>query len=53
MPDYSHYKYLTLTMDEGVATITLNRPERRNAAHDPMHREMELIFPATGAPLGI
>ncbi|MDP6980207.1 MAG: enoyl-CoA hydratase-related protein [Myxococcota bacterium] len=48
MPDYSHYEYLTLTMDDGVATITLNRPERRNAAHDPMHREMELIFREAG-----
>ncbi len=44
MPDYSRYEFLTLTMDDRVAIITLNRPERRNAAHDPMHRELEEIF---------
>ena len=48
MTDYGRYKFLTLTMDDGVATITLNRPERRNAAHDPMHREMEEIFRDVG-----
>lgn len=44
MADYDRYRFLTLDNDDGVATITLNRPERRNAAHDPMHRELETIF---------
>ena len=48
MTDYSSYEFLDVTTDDGVATITLNRPERRNAAHDPMHRELETIFTDVG-----
>ena len=49
MIDYSRYEFLKVNYDDGVATITLNRPERRNAAHDPMHRELETIFSDVGA----
>ncbi len=49
MTDYSRYEFLKVDYDDGVATITLNRPERRNAAHDPMHRELETIFSDVGA----
>jgi len=48
MTDYSSYQFIDVTTDDGVATITLNRPERRNAAHDPMHRELETIFTDVG-----
>lgn len=48
MTDYSAYEFLDVSTDDGVATITLNRPERRNAAHDPMHRELETIFTDVG-----
>jgi enoyl-CoA hydratase len=48
MTDYSRYQFLTVINDDGVATITLNRPERRNAAHDPMHRELETVFRDVG-----
>lgn len=48
MTDYSRYEFIDVKHDDGVATITLNRPERRNAAHDPMHRELETIFTDVG-----
>ncbi len=48
MTDYSSYQFIQVTTDDGIATITLNRPERRNAAHDPMHRELETIFTDVG-----
>jgi enoyl-CoA hydratase len=44
MKDYSRYQFIDMAMDDGIATMTLNRPERRNAVHDPMHRELEEIF---------
>ena len=49
MTDYNRYQFLKVDFDDGVATITLNRPERRNAAHDPMHQELETIFTDVGA----
>ncbi len=49
MKDYSSYQYLTVDFKDRIATITLNRPERRNAAHDPMHQELETIFSDVGS----
>ena len=49
MKDYSRYKYLEVEFKDKIATITLNRPERRNAAHDPMHQELETIFSDVGS----
>ncbi len=34
------YRTLLLTMDRGVATVTLNRPQRRNAVGDGMRDEL-------------
>ncbi|MCP5071169.1 MAG: hypothetical protein GY946_31790 [bacterium] len=48
MSDYSHYQFLDVSMDDGIATITLNRPERRNAAHEAMHAEFEEVFKQVG-----
>jgi enoyl-CoA hydratase len=48
MTDYDRYRFLHVVNDDGVATITLDRPERRNAAHDPMHRELETVFRDVG-----
>lgn len=45
MVDYSRYQTLLVEQDaQGVALVTLNRPEKRNAVNDQMHRELEDIF---------
>src|SRR3990170_2899742 len=44
MVDYGRYQFLKVEKDEGVATLTLNRPEILNAIHAPMHRELEEVF---------
>lgn len=48
MKDFSGYQYLTVEFSDSIATITLNRPDRRNAAHDPMHQELETVFSDVG-----
>jgi len=48
MTDYSRYRFVKVENDDGVATLTLNRPERRNAAHEAMHRELEDVFRDVG-----
>ena len=37
-----NYQYITLEKDanEGIATLTLNRPDRRNALNDVMQDEI-------------
>jgi len=43
--DYSRYQTLLIEKDgDGVAVVTLNRPEKRNAVNDQMHGELEAIF---------
>ncbi len=44
MPDYNRCKSILVEQREGVATITLNRPERLNAIDDEMHRTLEELF---------
>ena len=44
MADYGRYRFLDVKHDGGVTTIVLNRPERRNAVHEAMHRELEDIW---------
>ena len=39
MPEYNRSKSVIVDQKEGVATITLNRPERLNAIDDEMHRD--------------
>lgn len=48
MTNYNSYQFIDVSIDDGLATVTLNRPELRNAAHDPMHRELETIFTDVG-----
>ena len=38
--DLPGFRTLLLTVDRGVATITLNRPNRRNAVGDGMREEL-------------
>lgn len=44
MLDQNNYKSINIEKRaDGVAIATLNRPERLNAVHDPMHRELERL----------
>jgi len=38
------YQFITVERDDHVLTVTINRPERRNALHPPAHVEMEEVF---------
>jgi len=42
--DYSRYQHLLVDVSEGVATVTINRPEVFNAANDTLHREFAQIW---------
>lgn len=45
MIDYSRYETLLIEKDaEGIAVVTLNRPEKRNAVSNQMHDELEAVF---------
>ena len=44
MPDFDRYQFLQVSRDGPVLVITLNRPERLNAIHGPMHTELATIF---------
>lgn len=44
-PDYSRYRYLTVVKEpNGIATVTMNRPEKLNAVNDEMHEELRDIW---------
>jgi len=43
--DYSRFEQLTVAVgSHGIATVTLNRPEKKNAVGMQMHAELALIF---------
>ena len=42
--DYSGYQYIKIEKDNGLITLTLNRPESLNAIVPPMHHELETIW---------
>lgn len=44
MPDYGRYQYLLVEVANGVATLTLNRPEQLNAINLQMHIELEEVL---------
>ena len=43
--DYSRYQHLTIDVSDGVALVTMNRPEFYNATNDRMHWELTQIWP--------
>jgi enoyl-CoA hydratase/carnithine racemase len=43
-PDLPQYRTLLIAVDRGVATITLNRPEQRNAVGDGMREELAAAY---------
>lgn len=43
-PDYSRYRYLDIQRSDGIATLTLNQAENRNAIHAEMHAELEHVW---------
>jgi enoyl-CoA hydratase len=44
MQRYNRSKHVVVELREGVATITLNRPERLNAIDNEMHQTLEELF---------
>jgi len=42
--DYSRYQYIKIEKDNGLVTLTLNRPDSLNAIIAPMHHELETIW---------
>jgi enoyl-CoA hydratase len=44
MMDYSTYEFLKVEVANRVATVTLNRPEQRNAVNAALHHEFEQVW---------
>lgn len=42
--NYDRYQYVTVQRERGIATLTLNQPDNRNAIHAEMHAELEQIW---------
>jgi enoyl-CoA hydratase/carnithine racemase len=40
----SEFSFITLLCEDGIATVTLNRPDRRNAINLAMYRELATAF---------
>jgi enoyl-CoA hydratase len=44
--DHLAYQHLDLQFDGRIATVTMNRPEVRNAINEQLHRELNHVFEA-------
>jgi enoyl-CoA hydratase/carnithine racemase len=44
MPDEAPYQHILFDIEDGVATITLNRPNKMNAFHFPLGAELERAY---------
>ena len=49
MVDYSSYKDLVIQVNDGVALITINRPEKFNATDANLHNELSRIWVDIGS----
>jgi enoyl-CoA hydratase len=45
MADYSRFQHLKVENDDGLFTVTLNRPSSLNAINPAMHTEITEIWP--------
>ena len=43
------YEFLDISVSDGVAIVTINRPEVLNGLHPDSHREMEQVWGDLGA----
>lgn len=43
-PDYARYQCLAIRRENGIATVTLNQADKRNAIHAEMHAELEHVW---------
>jgi len=48
MADYSSYEHLLIEINDGIALLTLNRPEVYNATNFQLHNELSRIWPDLG-----
>ncbi|MBO0676606.1 enoyl-CoA hydratase/isomerase family protein [Mycolicibacterium sp. S2-37] len=44
MLDPAAYRTIAITVSDGIAVLTLNRPDRANAVDDVMHSELSTVF---------
>ena len=44
MAQSAQFDTLLVSRDEGIVTLTLNRPEKKNAANDQMWTELKVVF---------
>ncbi len=45
MADYSKYENVKIDIEDGIAFVALNRPEKRNAMSPALHYEMDDVLP--------
>ena len=46
--DYSSYQHLLVDKQDGIALLTMNRPEALNATNAALHNELSRIWPDLG-----
>ena len=44
MYDYSSYEHLVIEVKDGVALLTINRPEVYNATNFKLHKELSIVW---------
>jgi len=49
MQNFNSYSQLLVQLDDGIATVSLNRPEVLNAINERMHEELATVFSDLGS----